>query len=82
MLYSWQSELLAKDLAPKKLSAPKKNFKSRSEYVEHVAIKNDFQFLDVGRFDPNKKNIEERKINFVEIYGEYNQPEAANQAHR
>jgi glutamate synthase (NADPH/NADH) small chain len=82
MLYSWQRELLAKDLAPTKVITPKKNFKSRSEYVEHVAIKNDFQFLDVGRFDPNKKNIEERKINFVEIYGEYNQPEAANQAHR
>ena len=82
MLYSWQRELLAKDLAPKKIIAPKKIFKSRSEYVEHVAIKNDFQFLDVGRFDPNKKNIEERKINFVEIYGDYNQPEAANQSHR
>ena len=82
MLYSWQRELLAKDLAPTKVMTPKKNFKSRSEYVEHVAIKNDFQFLDVGRFDPNKKNIEERKINFVEIYGDYNQPEASNQSHR
>ena len=82
MLYSWQRELLAKDLAPIKVMTPKKNFKSRSEYVEHVAIKNDFQFLDVGRFDPNKKNIEERKINFVEIYGDYNQPEASNQSHR
>jgi glutamate synthase (NADPH/NADH) small chain len=82
MLYSWQRELLAKDLAPTKVITPKENFKSRSEYVEHIAIKNDFQFLDVGRFDPNKKNIEERKINFVEIYGDYNQPEAANQAHR
>ncbi|MDA9027294.1 glutamate synthase subunit beta [Gammaproteobacteria bacterium] len=82
MLYSWQRELLAKDLAPIKVITPKENFKSRSEYVEHVAIKNDFQFLDVGRFDPNKKNIEERKINFVEIYGDYNQPEASNQSHR
>ena len=36
----------------------------------------------MGRFDPNKKNIEERKINFVEIYGDYNQPEASNQSHR
>ena len=81
-LYSWQRELLAKDLAPTKVITPKENFKSRSEYVEHVAIKNDFQFLDVGRFDPNKKNIEERKINFVEIYGDYNQPEASNQSHR
>ena len=82
MLYSWQRELLAKDLAPTKVITPKENFKSRSEYVEHVAIKNDFQFLDVGRFDPNKKNIEERKINFVEIYGDYNQSEASNQSHR
>ena len=82
MLYSWQRELLTKDLAPTKVITPKENFKSRSEYVEHVAIKNDFQFLDVGRFDPNKKNIEERKINFVEIYGDYNQPEASNQSHR
>jgi glutamate synthase (NADPH/NADH) small chain len=82
MLYSWQRELLAKDLAPAKVITPKENFKSRSEYVEHVAIKNDFQFLDVGRFDPSKKNIEERKINFVEIYGDYNQPEASNQSHR
>ena len=82
MLYSWQRELLAKDLAPTKVIMPKESFKSRSEYVEHVAIKNDFQFLDVGRFDPSKKNIEERKINFVEIYGDYNQPEASNQSHR
>ena len=82
MLYSWQRELLAKDLASTSVITPKENFKSRSEYVEHVAIKNDFQFLDVGRFDPNKKNIEERKINFVEIYGDYNQSEASNQSHR
>ena len=82
MLYSWQRELLAKDLAPTKAITPKENFKSRSEYVEHVAINNDFQFLDVSRFDPKKKNIEERKINFVEIYGDYNQPEASNQSHR
>ena len=82
MLYSWQRELLAKDLASTNVITPNENFKSRSEYVEHLAIKNDFQFLDVGRFDPNKKNIEERKINFVEIYGDYNQPEASNQSHR
>ena len=82
MLYSWQQELLAQDIVPTQTITPQENFKSRSEYVEHVAVKNDFQFLDVGRFDPNKKKIEERKINFVEIYGDYNQPEASNQAHR
>ena len=82
MLYSWQQELLAQNIVPTQTITPQENFKSRSEYVEHVALKNDFQFLDVGRFDPNKKKIEERKINFVEIYGDYNQPEASNQAHR
>ena len=82
MLYSWQQELLAQNIVPTQTITPQENFKSRSEYVEHVAVKNDFQFLDVGRFDPNKKRIEERKINFVEIYGDYNQPEASNQAHR
>ena len=82
MLYSWQQELLAQNIVPTQTVTPQENFKSRSEYVEHVAVKNDFQFLDVGRFDPSKKKIEERKINFVEIYGDYNQPEASNQAHR
>ena len=82
MLYSWQQELLAQNIVSTQTITPQENFKSRSEYVEHVAVKNDFQFLDVGRFDPNKKKIEERKINFVEIYGDYNQPEASNQAHR
>ena len=67
---------------PLESASSSENFKSRSEYVEHVPVENDFQFLEVGRFDPNKKNIEERKINFVEIYGDYNQLEASNQSHR
>ena len=54
----------------------------RDEYIEHKKVENDFQFLEVGRFDPTKKSIEERKISFVEIYNEYNQVEASNQAHR
>ena len=82
MLLEWQKELLSQNTIPTSTISAPENFKSRSEYVEHVPLKNDFQFLDVGRYDPNKKNIEERKINFVEIYGDYNQPEASNQAHR
>ena len=82
MLFSWKQELLSQDSILSKPIGAKENFKSRLEYVEHVAVDNDFQFLDVGRFDPSKKNIEERKINFVEIYGDYNQPEASNQSHR
>jgi glutamate synthase (NADPH/NADH) small chain len=54
----------------------------RDEYVNHEKLENDFQFLDVRRYDPAKKSAEERKISFVEIYGEYNQVQASNQAHR
>ena len=56
--------------------------KSRNEYVDFKSLDNDFQFLEVNRYDPKKKSIEERKINFVEIYENYNNVDAANQAHR
>ncbi|MEL0017152.1 MAG: FAD-dependent oxidoreductase [Gammaproteobacteria bacterium] len=82
MLYEWRKELLSQDTIPATTINSSENFKSRSEYVEHIPLENDFQFLEVGRYDPNKKNIEERKINFVEIYGDYNQSEASNQSHR
>ena len=82
MLYEWRKELLSQSTIPVSTIQSSENFKSRSEYVEHVPLQNDFQFLDVGRYDPKKKNIEERKINFVEIYGDYNQSEASNQSHR
>jgi glutamate synthase (NADPH) small chain len=82
MLFEWEKDLLRQNNIPLSSTSPAESFKSRSEYVEHEVLKNDFQFLDVGRYDPSKKNIEERKINFVEIYGEYNKSEASNQAHR
>ena len=82
MLFDWQKELLSQNTMPQATITSSEKFKSRSEYIEHVPVENDFQFLEVGRFDPNKKNIEERKINFVEIYGDYNQSEASNQSHR
>ena len=82
MLLAWKKELLNKSSIPSKAISAQETFKSRLEYVEHKALHNDFQFLDVGRFDPAKKNIEERKINFVEIYGDYNQAEASSQSHR
>jgi glutamate synthase (NADPH/NADH) small chain len=82
MLFEWRKELLSQSIIPTSTIPSQENFKSRSEYVEHVPLENDFQFLEVGRYDPNKKNIEERKINFVEIYGDYNQSEASNQSHR
>ena len=64
MLYSWQQELLAQNIVPTQTITPQENFKSRSEYVEHVAVKNDFQFLDVGRFDPHKKKNRRTKNQF------------------
>ena len=82
MLFEWRKELLSQSTIPTSTIPSPENFKSRSEYVEHVPLENDFQFLEVGRYDPNKKNVEERKINFVEIYGDYNQSEASNQSHR
>ena len=60
MLYEWEKELLSKRAIPSTTISTNENFKSRSEYVDHVALKNDFQFLDVGRYDPSKRYIEER----------------------
>ncbi|WP_396588371.1 FAD-dependent oxidoreductase [Bermanella sp. R86510] len=45
-------------------------------------LNNDFQFLDVGRGDPAKKDIQTRRTNFVEIYEPFDQNQAADQAHR
>ncbi len=45
-------------------------------------LKNDFQFLDVGRQDPDKKDIETRKTQFVEIYEPFNAERVESQSHR
>lgn len=45
-------------------------------------LNNDFQFLDVGRQDPDKKDIQTRQKQFVEIYQPFSQDQAKNQAHR
>ncbi len=45
-------------------------------------LDNDFQFLDVGRQDPDKKPLEVRKIDYVEIYEPYRPPQVRSQAHR
>ena len=78
-LYEWKNDLVGKTEASRTSpSIPN----DRSAYIDHKKLENDFQFLDVGRYDPAKKPADERKISFVEIYGEYNQSEAANQSHR
>ena len=45
-------------------------------------LANDFQFIDVGRQEPEKKSLQARKTEYVEIYEEYTDGEAASQAHR
>lgn len=45
-------------------------------------LSNDFQFLDVGRQDPTKKDMDTRRHKFVEIYQPFTKDEVANQSHR
>jgi glutamate synthase (NADPH/NADH) small chain len=45
-------------------------------------LHNDFQFLDVGRQDPDKKDLTTRRHQFVEIYQPFSQDQAASQSHR
>ncbi len=45
-------------------------------------LSNDFQFIDVGRQDPEKKPARTRARQFAEIYEPYKPQEAASQAHR
>ncbi len=80
-LYEWCDEIIQQE---KNFQVATKNFitSDRNEYTSFEKLENNFQFLDVGRYDPSKKDPEERKIEFVEIYGEYNQVQASNQAHR
>tara|TARA_Y100000768_G_C23984035_1_gene687647 strand:- start:1990 stop:3657 length:1668 start_codon:yes stop_codon:yes gene_type:complete len=81
-VYQWRDEILGVDKNNFLITESSSALNSRNEYIEHKEIDNDFQFLEVGRFDPAKKSIEERKISFVEIYEEYNQVQVSNQAHR
>lgn len=45
-------------------------------------LANNFQFIDVGRSDPDKKGLAARKTEYVEIYEPYTQEQVADQSHR
>ncbi|WP_275289148.1 FAD-dependent oxidoreductase [Halomonas elongata] len=45
-------------------------------------LSNDFQFIDVGRQDPEKKPARTRAKQFAEIYEPFKPQDAASQAHR
>ena len=81
-VYQWREEILGIDKNNFLLAEKGSGSNYRNEYIEHEEIDNDFQFLEVARFDPVKKSTEERRISFVEIYEEYNQVQVSNQAHR
>ena len=44
--------------------------------------KNVYQFIDVERIEPPKKDIQQRKIDFVEIYQPLSEDQSAGQADR
>ena len=82
MLFKWRDDIFSAGENNFMIGGNLKASHYRDEYLSHEKLENDFQFLEVGRFDPTKKSTEERKISFVEIYDEYNQVQASNQAHR
>ncbi len=43
---------------------------------------NKFQFIDVGRNDPDKRPIQSRKSEYVEIYNPFTKDQVAEQSHR
>ncbi|MGB1272229.1 MAG: hypothetical protein ACPG5T_09150, partial [Endozoicomonas sp.] len=45
-------------------------------------LNNHFQFVEVGRQEPDKKNLRLRKTEFVEIYQPFNEKRVKSQAHR
>ena len=45
-------------------------------------LANNFQFVEVGRADPDKKSLQTRKTEYVEIYQPYTQEQVADQSHR
>jgi len=45
-------------------------------------LANDFQFIDVGREDPRKKDLPERKTQYREIYQPFSDTQVKEQSHR
>jgi glutamate synthase (NADPH/NADH) small chain len=45
-------------------------------------LANNFQFIDVGRGDPDKKTLQSRKHDYVEIYNPFTKDQVAEQSHR
>ena len=54
----------------------------KNENTMAQKLDNDFQFIDVGRQDPQKYTIAERQQSYAEIYQPASETETATQAHR
>lgn len=54
----------------------------KTEKIISNVVANDFQYIEIGRQDPTKKPIEQRKEQFIEIYNLFEQPEVEKQADR
>ena len=50
--------------------------------VQKQRLQNDFQFLEVSRRDPDKKDIQIRTDAFAEIYYSFEKPQVEQQSHR
>ena len=65
MLFKWRDDIFSAGENNFTIGTNTKALNYRDEYLSHEKLENDFQFLEVGRFDPAKKSTEERKISFV-----------------
>jgi len=65
MLFSWKQELLSKDSILSKPIAAKENFKSRLEYVEHVAVDNDSSSWMLGVLTQVKRILKKEKLTLL-----------------
>jgi glutamate synthase (NADPH/NADH) small chain len=45
-------------------------------------LSNNFQFIEVGRGDPDKRTLQSRKSEYVEIYNPFTRDQVAEQSHR
>ena len=45
-------------------------------------LANNFQFIDVGRNDPDKRPLRSRKTEYKEIYKQFTRDQVAEQSHR
>ena len=53
-----------------------------SHFSSSNRLNNHFQFVEVGRKDPETKTLRTRKQDFVEIYKPFSEAEVKRQAHR